>query len=276
MKYPDMKAWLDGFRAHPIVAASALILLLAAILTVTYLQEVVKDAVDPKKPTKTGIPIAFDDTLRVVNGESTVIDVLENDRDPDGDELTITRVTAPQYGRVELVGEGNIQYSSSAEADGDLDSFEYLVSDGTHTVKGRVTIQMTPVPHRTEAKWTRVDSAGRPYQQDFHFNGPNRHNKSSQTIHRNERLRDVDCQKTRIWDVDYECESGPCGWTYAPNNHRPKGEYGASFRLGTDGCSFTWGRKFDSGATVIRHTARYEVLRDVCAPSCEAREPHIH
>lgn len=129
------------------------------------------------------------------------------------------------------------------------------------------------VPHDAVKKWMRESVAGKPYKQTFVFNGPDRHNKPGKTIHKTEKLT-VAGPEVRIWDVDYACVSGPAGHTTAPRNHRPKGEYGSSFRIVGDGCSFTWGRRFASGPTVIHHTAKYEVYREVCATNCKAKGAH--
>lgn len=121
--------------------------------------------------------------------------------------------------------------------------------------------------HSLELRWMKRDANGRPYRQNFDFTGPNRHKRSAQEIFMSETLRGVANGTARIYDVTYQCLSGPGGWTYAPGSHRPKGEYGASFRI-TSPVTFTWGRRFTSGTTVIRHTAHYEVFRRVCRENC--------
>ena len=128
-------------------------------------------------------------------------------------------------------------------------------------------------PHKLVKQWMRVNEAGQPYEQSFEYQGPDCHNRPAHTQHQTERINAVGLI-ARIWDVDYTCVNGPAGWCYAPGDHRPKGEYGASFRLIDDGGSFTWGRSFTSHPTKIRHTAKFEVFREVCSPDCKARGEH--
>ncbi|MGR3433390.1 MAG: Ig-like domain-containing protein, partial [Shimia sp.] len=57
--------------------------------------------VQVKEP-ETQTPDAVDDMAMVESGDMVVIDVLANDSDPDGDDLTITKVTSPK-GKAEIV-----------------------------------------------------------------------------------------------------------------------------------------------------------------------------
>jgi hypothetical protein len=87
-------------------------------------------------------PVANDDTATVLEDSvNNQIDVLANDNDPDGDNLTIVSVTIPAYGSAST--DGNYTYYTP---DGDYtgsDSFTYTISDGkggTDTATVNVTI----------------------------------------------------------------------------------------------------------------------------------------
>ena len=62
-------------------------------------------------------PILAADTASTLNSESITIDVLANDSDPDGDELTISGVGSPSSGEVSIVSNALV-YTPSAQAMG--------------------------------------------------------------------------------------------------------------------------------------------------------------
>ena len=73
-------------------------------------------------------PEAANDAASAPAGRETVIDVLNNDRDVDGDDLTVASVTAAAHG--EVVNNGaSVTYRPSANYSGP-DSFTYRASDG--------------------------------------------------------------------------------------------------------------------------------------------------
>ncbi|MFF1572406.1 Ig-like domain-containing protein [Leifsonia sp. NPDC058292] len=77
-------------------------------------------------------PTAVDDTYGVRPGRSTVLPVLTNDTDPDGDVLTITETSSvpSSQGTIDLVQGGRaIQFTPNAELAGTI-SFRYTVDDG--------------------------------------------------------------------------------------------------------------------------------------------------
>lgn len=74
-------------------------------------------------------PIANDDTPTVDEDSSNnEIDVLENDYDPDGDDLTITGITPPSHGNASYTAD-YIYYTPDPDYC-DSDSFTYIISDG--------------------------------------------------------------------------------------------------------------------------------------------------
>ena len=94
------------------------------------------------KPDTNAAPEAFDDHVTVEFGEIATIDVLTNDRDPDGDELQITEVTNPLNGTVEILN-GEIKYTPKLGFSG-TDRFKYAIADshgGTDTATVDILIE---------------------------------------------------------------------------------------------------------------------------------------
>ena len=89
-------------------------------------------------------PVAVNDSVSVAqDSPATVIAVLPNDTDADGDTLTVTAVTQPTNGTVTLVG-GVVRYTATPGYSGS-DSFTYTVSDGNGgTATATVDITVTP------------------------------------------------------------------------------------------------------------------------------------
>lgn len=74
-------------------------------------------------------PVANDDQFSVeADSADNELDVLANDTDPDGDELTIVSVSQPANGQADIAG-GFILYTPTAGFIG-TDSFTYTVDDG--------------------------------------------------------------------------------------------------------------------------------------------------
>ncbi|HVX61702.1 MAG TPA: cellulose binding domain-containing protein [Pirellulales bacterium] len=74
-------------------------------------------------------PTAGGDTAVVDPGQPTVINVLSNDSDPDGDALSVTGITRPAHGVAVLNSDGTVAYTSNDGFTGS-DAFTYTVSDG--------------------------------------------------------------------------------------------------------------------------------------------------
>ena len=92
-------------------------------------------------------PVVQNDTVNVVVGTSTVINVLANDSDPNGDVLTITSASTPGHGTATIGGDAkSITYVPTAAYTG-ADTFTYTVSDGHgNSASGTVAITVTGTP----------------------------------------------------------------------------------------------------------------------------------
>lgn len=73
-------------------------------------------------------PVAKDDRLQIAGGASGTVNVVGNDRDRDGDSLTVVGTMKPSRGTVEIAG-GSLRYTPSPRSRG-IDRFSYEVSDG--------------------------------------------------------------------------------------------------------------------------------------------------
>jgi hypothetical protein len=86
-------------------------------------------------------PLANPDSAMIAPGQSTLIPVLANDSDPDGDPLTITSVTQPSKGTAVIEGT-QVRYTAPARWKGPgVTSFTYTISDGRGgTASATVTV----------------------------------------------------------------------------------------------------------------------------------------
>jgi len=88
-------------------------------------------------------PVAQPDSADAVSGTPVVIDVLDNDSDPNGDALELVAVSAASNGTTSLVGD-SVRYQSDAGFTG-TDTFTYTVRDaGGAEVSGEVTVTVGP------------------------------------------------------------------------------------------------------------------------------------
>lgn len=92
-------------------------------------------------------PVARDDDYGVRPGRTTILEVLENDTDPDGDVLTVasTSDVSEAAGRLELIDGGRaLQFTPGEGAAGSV-SFRYGVSDGRGGVsEASVDVRIVP------------------------------------------------------------------------------------------------------------------------------------
>jgi hypothetical protein len=101
------------------------------------LQRPVFDVTAPD--TSNQAPITVPDSVATARGEAITINVLANDTDPNGDALTITALSKPQFGTVTTNGQ-TVTYTPKAGFAGQ-DSFSYFVGDGHgNTTAGSVTV----------------------------------------------------------------------------------------------------------------------------------------
>ena len=101
------------------------------------------------------------DTASVTAGNAVSIDVLGNDRDPDGalNRATVRVVTQPAGGTATTTPAGSLVYAARANFSG-ADSLQYTVQDaqGRESLVATVTIQVAaqPGPHSRLAPWWRL------------------------------------------------------------------------------------------------------------------------
>jgi hypothetical protein len=85
------------------------------------------------------------DTATTTPGTAVTINVLENDTDPNGDALTVTGVSRPQFGQATTNGQ-SVTYRSNPSFRG-VDTFTYFVSDSKGgTAANSVTVTVSGEP----------------------------------------------------------------------------------------------------------------------------------
>ncbi len=76
-------------------------------------------------------PVAVDDSYLVICGSAPTLNVLANDRDPNGDQLRIVSVTQPTQGsRVAIAADGRSLNLTAPQSCFARDTFTYTISDG--------------------------------------------------------------------------------------------------------------------------------------------------
>ena len=97
-------------------------------------------------------PDAVDDADSTTVETEVVIDVLQNDSDPDGDVISIVSVGDPPDGTTVDNGDGTVTYTPDPGFSG-LDSFTYTITDGdlgTDDVTATVTVDVQAIPSELE------------------------------------------------------------------------------------------------------------------------------
>jgi hypothetical protein len=90
-------------------------------------------------------PVAGDDVIGLDEDGQASVDVLANDRDPDGGSLSIQSVSAPGKGGTATANGGTITYKPAPDMNGS-DSFTYtIVDDRGNTAVGRVTVHVRAI-----------------------------------------------------------------------------------------------------------------------------------
>ena len=90
-------------------------------------------------------PVVKDDSVTTEENTPVSVEVLANDSDPDGDDLSVTDSTQGSSGEVSCTTSGRCTYTPDADFKGD-DSFEYTVSDGkgaTAIATVKITVEAT-------------------------------------------------------------------------------------------------------------------------------------
>ncbi|GAA3651686.1 Ig-like domain-containing protein [Microbacterium marinilacus] len=113
--------------------------------------EQVPDPLPPDRGPENRDPVAEDDAFGVRAGQTTVLPVLDNDSDPDGDVLTVEVSDASSaLGEVQLIQNGTaLQVVVPPEASGS-GSFEYTANDGRGG-SGAATVRLTVHPDTQNA-----------------------------------------------------------------------------------------------------------------------------
>ncbi len=112
----------------------------------------VEQVIPPDRDQRNTPPIAEDDELAARAGRATILPVLDNDTDPDGDVLTITAPSELNGATLQAVrGGSGLQITVDADATEDL-QFDYTVSDGrpNGTDTAAVTVRILPADPTAE------------------------------------------------------------------------------------------------------------------------------
>ncbi|MDP3131069.1 MAG: tandem-95 repeat protein [Bacillota bacterium] len=85
-------------------------------------------------------PYAYNDFVAIVQDAAITIDVLSNDTDQDGDDLTIVSYLNPDHGTIVITEDNMIRYTPDAGYIGE-DTFSYDIEDPDgETSRGTVTV----------------------------------------------------------------------------------------------------------------------------------------
>lgn len=91
-------------------------------------------------------PVAEADTITTDAGITVTIEVLSNDSDPDGDDLSVESVEEPGNGTAIVEDDERIVYTPDEGFDG-TDAFDYTVTDGEGgTATAEITVTVLPPP----------------------------------------------------------------------------------------------------------------------------------
>ncbi|MEN2269138.1 tandem-95 repeat protein [Vibrio diabolicus] len=102
-------------------------------------------------------PVAKDDTAITDEDTPVIIDVLPNDTDVDGHELSIQSASVPSVqGTVEII-DGKLVFTPAENFNGDAE-ITYIVTDGELTDEAKVTVTVNPVNDAPTIKVDAVES----------------------------------------------------------------------------------------------------------------------
>lgn len=118
-------------------------------------------------------PIARDDEYGVRPGRTTILEMLENDTDPDGDVLTIasTSAVSEAAGTLEYIDGGRaLQFTPAENAAGSV-SFRYTVTDGRGGVaEANVNVRVVPMSENSAPTSMRTGSISLEQGQQLSYN----------------------------------------------------------------------------------------------------------
>ena len=107
--------------------------------------ELTNEVADPQQREENTPPEAVDDEFGIRPGRSTVLPVLDNDSDLDGDVLTATPTSQPGWGSVVVARSGRALQIEDVSADqSGSTSFTYEASDGQASASARVQVTVHP------------------------------------------------------------------------------------------------------------------------------------
>ena len=107
--------------------------------------ELTDEIADPEKREENTPPEAVDDEFGIRPGRSTILPVLDNDSDIDGDVLTASPTSQPAWGSVAVARSGRALQIVDVDADQTgSTSFTYEATDGTATASARVQVTIHP------------------------------------------------------------------------------------------------------------------------------------
>ena len=107
--------------------------------------ELTNEIADPQQREQNTPPEAVDDDFGIRPGRSTVLPVLDNDSDLDGDVLTAAPTSAPAWGTISVARGGRALQISGVDANQTgSTSFSYEASDGQATASARVQVTIHP------------------------------------------------------------------------------------------------------------------------------------
>jgi large repetitive protein len=87
-------------------------------------------------------PIANPDTFNVSKSTATLLNVLANDVDPEGQKLYVTNFTQPSQGTLTLTPEGNLFFKPGKGAKRGPVTFTYTAYDGRNSSQATVTLNL--------------------------------------------------------------------------------------------------------------------------------------
>jgi len=117
--------------------------------------ELTNEVADPQQREENTPPEAVDDEFGIRPGRSAILPVLDNDSDLDGDVLTASPTSAPDWGTITVARSGRaLQITGVEDTQTGSTSFSYEASDGQASAAARV--QVTIHPYSQNAAPTQV------------------------------------------------------------------------------------------------------------------------